>query len=80
MAYKTSVFNEDKTPAKPIYSNIKSWAAMPGSYPQTLIDITGEHSEKKADVFYVYPTLFSDRENPAWNADIYDPNFRKEIS
>ncbi len=79
IAYETSVFDKDKIPAKPNYSSVESWAAIPGSYPQDLIDITGEYSEKEADVFYIYPTLFSDKKNPSLNADIFDECFRKEI-
>ena len=78
-AYKTSAFDEDKIPAKPSYSKNESWAVLPGKYPEDLIQITGDYIEKKADVFYIYPTLFSDRKNPSLNADIFDEDFRKEI-
>ena len=78
-AYKTSAFDEDKLPAKPIYSKNESWAVLPGKYPKDLIQITGDYIEKQADVFYIYPTLFSDRKNPSLNADIFDEDFRKEI-
>ena len=78
-AYKTSAFDEDKLPAKPSYSKNESWAVLPGKYPKDLIQITGDYIEKQADVFYIYPTLFSDRKNPSLNADIFDEDFRKEI-
>ena len=78
-AYKTSAFDEDKIPAKPSYSKNHSWAVLPGKYPKDLIQITGDYIEKQADVFYIYPTLFSDRKNPSLNADIFDEDFRKEI-
>tara|TARA_B100001029_G_scaffold21575_1_gene14474 strand:- start:5189 stop:6211 length:1023 start_codon:yes stop_codon:yes gene_type:complete len=78
-AYKTSAFDEDKIPAKPSYSKNESWAVLPGKYPKDLIQITGDYIEKQADVFYIYPTLFSDRKNPSLNADIFDKDFRNEI-
>ena len=78
-AYKTSAFDEDKLPAKPSYSKNESWAVLPGKYPKDLIQITGDYIEKQADVFYIYPTLFSDRKNSSLNADIFDEDFRKEI-
>ena len=79
MAYKTSNFEKDNIPSKPNYSKNESWAVLPGKYPKDLIQITGDYSEKQADVFYIYPTLFSDRKNPSLNADIFDEFFRKEI-
>ena len=78
-AYKTSAFDEGSIPAKPSYSQNESWAVLPGKYPKDLIQITGDYIEKQADVFYIYPTLFSDRKNPSLNADIFDEDFRKEI-
>ena len=78
-ANKISAFDEDKIPAKPSYSQNESWAVLPGKYPKDLIQITGDYIEKQADVFYIYPTLFSDRKNPSLNADIFDEDFRKEI-
>ena len=78
-AYKTSAFDEGNIPNKPIYSKNESWAVLPGKYPKDLIQITGDYIEKQADVFYIYPTLFSDRKNPSLNADIFDEDFRKEI-
>ena len=78
-ANKISTFDEDKIPAKPSYSKNESWAVLPGKYPKDLIQITGDYIEKQADVFYIYPTLFSDRKNPSLNADIFDEDFRKEI-
>ena len=79
MAYKTSNFEKDNIPSEPNYSKNESWAVLPGKYPKDLIQITGDYSEKRADVFYIYPTLFSDRKNPSLNADIFDEFFRKEI-
>ena len=79
MAYKTSNFEKDNIPSEPNYSKNESWAVLPGKYPKDLIQITGDYSEKRADVFYIYPTLFSERKNPSLNADIFDESFRKEI-
>ncbi len=79
MAYKISDFDKESIPLKPNYSKNHSWAALPGKYSKDLIRITGDYVEKKADVFYIYPTLFSDKKNPSLNADIFNQDFRDEI-
>jgi hypothetical protein len=61
------------------YSKNNSWAALPGSYPDALIAVVSSNEIKKADVFFIYPTLFSDKKDPAWNADVKDPEVRNEV-
>ncbi len=36
-------------------------------------------NDKNADVFYVYPTLFTDKKNSAWNADIGLSTVRDQV-
>ena len=68
--YNSVAFDQNKTPAKPDYSKTESWAVLPGNYPEDLIPLVKEKGSKRADVFYVYPTLFSDKKNSNWNADV----------
>ena len=77
--YKTASFESTKAPEAPNYSFTHNWACLPGNYPSSLIEISGEYEEKAADVFFVYPTLLLDRKNPAWNADIKDSSIRESV-
>ncbi len=71
--YMTKPFIEAEIPKDPDYSNVNSWIAHPeiqdtilnNFYPENIDDL-------KADVFYIYPTLITDKKNNSWNADIYD--------
>ena len=68
--YDSVAFDQNKTPAKPDYSKTESWAVLPGNYPEDLKLLVKETASKKADVFFVYPTLLTDKKNSAWNADV----------
>jgi len=72
-------FHLVNTPKNPDYSKSESWAVLPGQYPGSLSEIVGETSIKPIDVFFIYPTLFSDKKDPAWNADIYRSDIREEV-
>ena len=68
--YDSVAFDQNKTPAKPDYSKTESWAVLPSNYPEDLIPLIKEKASKRADVFFVYPTLFTDKKNSNWNADV----------
>jgi hypothetical protein len=72
-------FSSVKTPKSPDYSKNESWAVLPGQYPESLSELLGPTSDKEVDVFFIYPTLFSDKKDPAWNADIYRSDIREEV-
>ena len=64
---------EKYVPSKsPNYSNPESWAVKPDKYPEPLKKIIGESKNKNCDVFFIYPTMFLDRKDFRWNADIDD--------
>ena len=71
--YMTKPFVESEIPKEPNYSNLNSWIAHPkiqdsilnSFYPENIDDL-------KADVFYIYPTLITDKNNISWNADPID--------
>ena len=67
------------TPLQPDYSSSESWAVFPGNYPALLNEFEQVENDQKADVFYIYPTLFSDKKIKDWNADIWDASIRKDI-
>ena len=68
--YITASFDATPKPTPPNYADATNWAVLPNSYPQALIEITGEFEAKDTDVFFVYPTLLTDKKDPSWNADI----------
>lgn len=62
------------------YANSANWAVHPNNFPQVLIQYLKDTSiSSKADVFYVYPTLFLDKKDERWNIPIDDTIFRKKI-
>jgi len=58
------------------YENFKNWAAHPwkkdnsDSIPKNLIEI--ETKDSIADVFFIHPTTFTQKDFKEWNADIND--------
>ena len=69
-------FDEKLLPKEPNYEESKSWAVLPGKYPLSLCDFEEIKNGKKADVFYIYPTLLVDRKIKDWNADIWTSQVR----
>ena len=63
---------------KPDYHNLSSWLAHPNQIEK--IDFLHDNDgTKKADIFFIAPTLFSDKKNPNWNSDIYDEEFKNYL-
>lgn len=67
--------------AQPIdYSDSKNWAVLPSfSNVQLKSYIKDSSWIKKADVFYVYPTLFLDKKDTSWNIDVNEIEQRKKV-
>ena len=76
--FKTIDFDEKNLPKDPDYSSYNSWAILPNNYPESL-NLSKEISLKKADVFYIYPTLLTDKNSVDWNANIWDDKVREEV-
>jgi len=67
-AYVTKPFISDIIPAKPDYQNENNWAVLPSKYTNKIAELTaGSFSELDADVFYVYPTLITNKKDIRWN-------------
>ena len=77
--YITSDFDIKNTPKTPEYSQLENWAVLPDQWPIELEGVIENSGTKTADVFYIYPTLFTNKKNPQWNADIYNNEIRKEV-
>ena len=77
--YLTSDFDFASSPEAPDYSDNKDWAVLPSHWPEELEDVVGPHINKEADVFYIYPTLFTDKKDAGWNSNIRSSKIRNEI-
>jgi len=77
--YKTLPFSETPIPEAPDYTSNESWAVLPGQYPEELVSISGKSSESDIDVFFVYPTLLTDKKDFSWNADLNREDIRKNV-
>ena len=75
---KVHEFQNKEIPKAPNYLNKKSWAVLPSSYSVDLKEFEIKPIDSlKADVFYVYPTLNTSKEDVRWNAPIADVETRK---
>jgi hypothetical protein len=77
--YLTKEFKIAQLPMAPDYSQEESWAVLPHIFNASLEEIVGEPQPKKADVFFIYPTLFVNKKDAGWNADIYETSIRTEV-
>ena len=77
--YNTVEFRLKDIPPAPDYSKIESWAVLPNLWNKSLEEVAGTPEKKRADVFYIYPTLFSNKKSSCWNANISDPQIRKDV-
>jgi hypothetical protein len=68
--------------SKPDYSNLNYWAAHPDKKdPSDNLpsDLKNERKDSLADVFFIYPTTYTDQSLPmGWNADIDDEAINKK--
>ena len=77
--YNTDEFRLNDIPPAPDYSKNEGWAVLPTLWNKPLEDLVGIPEKKQADVFYVYPTLFSNKKNRCWNANIFDQEIRRDV-
>tara|TARA_A100001011_G_scaffold397832_1_gene500103 strand:+ start:2728 stop:3699 length:972 start_codon:yes stop_codon:yes gene_type:complete len=77
--YKAVPFKKYIPSKSPNYSNPESWAVKPDKYPESLKKIIGDSKNKKCDVFFIYPTMFLDRKDLRWNADLDDELLNNSI-
>ena len=61
------------------YSNPEHWLILPDNNQNILKPyITDSSLISYADVFYIYPTVFTDKKNENWNVSIDDKEQRKK--
>ena len=72
--YKTTDFDSHPQPNSPTYLKLQDWLVHPEQNDQPPF-LEKNNGLMKADVFFIVPTLFTDRKNINWNSDIYDEEF-----
>ncbi len=70
-SYLTETFEQNKAPEQPNYQSEKNWAVLPLKYTKKLKEVASAR-QFEADVFYVYPTLISDKKDVRWNVAVDD--------
>lgn len=70
-------------PPPPDYSHEDCWAALPWMHSATDTTLPGtglknEQDSAKADVFFIYPTLYFGARS--WNADVHDAKLNRKIA
>jgi hypothetical protein len=62
------------------YSDSKNWAVLPSFKNELIKEFIQDSSLiSKADVFYVYPTLFLDKKDTLWNIDLNESEQRNKV-
>ena len=72
-SFVSKPFVNSDIPLKPNYNNEESWAVLPSKYSEKLKEISTDSINKlKADVFFVYPTLITNKKDSRWNVATSD--------
>ena len=78
--YRTQEFRFADTPQAPNYHLLSSWAVLPSKYTEEFKEYASQQIDTlQADVFYVYPTLNSDKKDIRWNAPIDDVEQNEKV-
>jgi hypothetical protein len=80
------LFDLSMAPPAPDYRNPAHWASLPGkadaadSVPRKSA-LTNRQAEAKADVFFIYPTIFHEihKKKYQWNADVNNEKLNRQI-
>jgi len=79
ISYNTYDFEDSPQIKIPDYSNSNSWAVLPNNLPNEISIFKNDTNEKKADVFFIYPTLIDAKNQKEWNSDIWNKEIRKDV-
>lgn len=78
--FQTQDFLNKNIPIAPDYNEEKNWAVLPNNYSEGLKKFSSKEVDTlKADVFYVYPTLNTDKEDLRWNVPIDDAEQQSKV-
>jgi hypothetical protein len=78
--YISKPFDKKGVPTAPDYNDSSHWAVLPDKIPVQLKSLINSDAKiPPVDVFFVYPTLLTNKKNDAWNADVNDTLFKQKI-
>ena len=78
--YKTQDFRFADTPKEPNYHLLSSWAVLPDKYTEEFRTFASKRMDTlQADVFYVYPTVFTDKKDIRWNVPMDDSEQNENV-
>ena len=78
--YRTQEFRFADTPQAPNYHLLSSWAVLPSKYTEEFKEFASQQIDTlQADIFYLYPTLNSDKKDIRWNAPIDDAEQNEKV-
>jgi len=78
--YNTQQFRETDTPKEPNYHLLSSWAVLPDKYTDDFKAFASQQIDTlQADVFYVYPTVFTDKKDIRWNVPMDDAEQNESV-
>lgn len=78
--FKTQDFLQKNIPQQPNYNEAENWAVLPNTYSEALKEFSSKKIDTlQADVFYVYPTLNTDKEDIRWNVPINDQEQQNKV-
>ncbi len=61
------------------YSKEQNWAVTPNAYPSSLMALIKDSIVPNTDVFYVYPTLYTQKSDTGWNIAIDNKTQQKKV-
>lgn len=71
---------ETDTSTSPNYNLEKNWAVLPNKYTKDFAEFASKEQDTlQADVFYVYPTLNSEKDDLRWNVPVDDEKQQNKV-
>tara|TARA_B100000768_G_scaffold91308_1_gene85472 strand:- start:6232 stop:7287 length:1056 start_codon:yes stop_codon:yes gene_type:complete len=77
--YNSSLFSNFEISDPPNYELYKSWAVHPKIDSNIFSELKSKDKKLPVDIFFIYPTMLSDKNDVSWNANIYDTKTRNYI-
>ena len=78
--YTVKPFSSITTPKSPNYQLEQNWAVLPSKYPSELKKFSSSEIDTlSADVFYVYPTLLTNKKDERWNVSTSDSDQNQAV-
>lgn len=72
--YKYLDFEDYNPPKEPTYTDLEDWLVHPEKQSEN--DFLSVNTNlRRADVFFIVPTLYQDRKETSWNSDVYNKEF-----